>query len=340
MSEDIELIEEEKELFEHHRIVVDPGQTPIRIDKFLTDRLSGVSRSKVQAAADANAVLVNLKPVKSSYKIKGGDAISVVLPEPPHEFELIAEDIPLNIVYEDESILIINKPAGIVVHPGHGNYTGTMLNALLYYLRGNPATQPLLVHRIDKDTSGIMVVAKSEKSQTALSKYFFDHEIDRKYWALVWGDFEKDKGTITGHIGRNLKNRLMMDVYPDGSHGRNAITHYRVLERFRYVTLVECQLETGRTHQIRAHMKHIGHPLFNDALYGGDAIIKGTTFTKYKQFVANCFQELPRQALHAKFLGFLHPVTHQFIYFDSDLPDDMNRVIEKWRKYTQTEQKD
>jgi 23S rRNA pseudouridine1911/1915/1917 synthase len=330
--------EEEKELFEHHRFVADPGQSLIRIDKFLTDRLSGVSRSKIQAAADANAILVDAKPVKSSYKVKGGDVITVVMPEPPHVFELIAEDIPLNIVFEDEDLMVINKAAGMVVHPGHGNYTGTMLNALLFYLKDDPDSQPLLVHRIDKDTSGILVVAKNEMSQVALSKYFFDHDIQRKYWALVWGDFEADEGTIEGNIGRNLRNRLMMDVFPDGSQGRTAVTHYKVIERFRYVTLIECQLETGRTHQIRAHMKHIGHPLFNDALYGGDAVLKGTTFTKYKQFVNNCFLMIPRQALHARSLGFIHPANGQFIFFDSELPDDMSSVLEKWRKYTQTNQ--
>lgn len=338
MTEDTGFAEEEKELFEHHRFVADPGQTQIRVDKFLTDRLSGVSRSKIQYAADAHAILVDSKPVKSSYKVKGGDVITVVMPEPPHVFELISEDIPLNIVFEDEDLLIVNKEAGMVVHPGHGNYTGTMLNALLYHLKDDPDSQPLLVHRIDKDTSGILVVAKNEMSQVALSKYFFEHDIQRKYWALVWGDFETDEGTIEGNIGRNLRNRLMMDVFHDGSQGRTAVTHYRVIERFRYVSLIECQLETGRTHQIRAHMKFIGHPLFNDALYGGDAVLKGTTFTKYKQFVSNCFQQIPRQALHAKSLGFIHPATQKFIFFDSELPADMSSVLEKWRKYTTTNQ--
>jgi 23S rRNA pseudouridine1911/1915/1917 synthase len=338
MSEDTGFAEEEKELFEHHRFTVDPGQTPVRIDKFLTDRLSGVSRSKIQSAAYADAILVNTRAVKSSYKVKGGDIISVVMPEPPHVFELIAEDIPLNVVFEDEDIIIINKEAGMVVHPGHGNYTGTMLNALLYYFRNEPASQPLLVHRIDKDTSGILVVAKNELSQAALSKYFFDHDIQRKYWALVWGDFETDEGTIEGNIGRNFRNRLMMDIFPDGSQGRTAVTHYKVIERFRYVTMVECTLETGRTHQIRAHMKFIGHPLFNDALYGGNAILKGTTFTKYKQFVDNCFDICPRQALHAKELGFIHPRSRKFIEFGSELPADMSMVLDKWRKYTLTNQ--
>lgn len=336
MAEETDLPEEEKEFFEHHRFVADPKQTMLRIDKFVTDRITNVSRSKIQSAADANAILVNNKPVKSSYKVKPGDVISIVMPHPPHEFELIAEDIPLNIVYEDEALIIINKEAGMVVHPGHGNYTGTMLNALLYYFRNDANAHPFLVHRIDKDTSGILVVAKTEVSQAALAKYFFDHDIERKYWALVWGDFDTDEGTITGNIGRNFRNRLMMDVFPGESQGKHAVTHYRVIERFRYVTLIECQLETGRTHQIRAHMQHIGHTLFNDALYGGDAVLKGTTFTKYKQFVTNCFQIIPRQALHAKSLGFIHPTTNKKIFFDSELPTDMQQVLLKWRNYIQT----
>jgi len=336
MAEETDLPEEEKEFFEHHRFVADPKQTMLRIDKFVTDRITNVSRSKIQSAADANAILVNNKPVKSSYKVKPGDVISIVMPHPPHEFELIAEDIPLNIVYEDEALIIINKEAGMVVHPGHGNYTGTMLNALLYYFRDDTNAHPYLVHRIDKDTSGILVVAKTEVSQAALAKYFFDHDIERKYWALVWGDFDTDEGTVTGNIGRNFRNRLMMDVFPDESQGKHAVTHYRVIERFRYVTLIECQLETGRTHQIRAHMQHIGHNLFNDALYGGDAVLKGTTFTKYKQFVTNCFQIIPRQALHAKSLGFIHPTTNKKIFFDSELPNDMQQVLLKWKNYIQT----
>ena len=336
MAEESDLPEEEKEFYEHYRFVSDPGQHLIRIDKFLSDRIVGVSRSKIQHAADANAILANEKPVKSSYKVKPRDVISVILPYPPHEFELIAENIPISIVFEDKDIIIINKKAGMVVHPGYGNYTGTMLNALLYYFQNDANAQPLLVHRIDKDTSGILVVAKNELSQAGLSKYFFDHDIERKYWALVWGDFKTDEETIVGNIGRNIRNRLMMDVFHDESQGRRAVTHYKVIERFRYVTLVECQLETGRTHQIRAHMKHIGHPLFNDTLYGGNNILKGTTFSKYRQFVENCFQLLPRQALHAKSLGFVHPVTKQKMFFDSELPDDMQNVLNKWRKYTQS----
>ncbi|HPB24980.1 MAG TPA: RluA family pseudouridine synthase [Bacteroidales bacterium] len=335
MPEFAELPEEEKEFYEHYRFIVDPGQQPMRIDKFLSDRISNVSRSKIQSAADANAIQVNDKPVKSSYKIKPRDIITIVLPFPPHEFELIAEDIPINIVYEDNDILVINKDAGMVVHPGYGNFTGTLLNALLFHLKDDADSQPLLVHRIDKDTSGILVVAKNELSQAKLSKYFFDHSIDRRYVALVWGDFENDEGTITGYIGRNLRNRKMMDIYQDETQGRWAVTHFRVLERFRYVSLIECALETGRTHQIRAHMKHIGHPLFNDALYGGDIIMKGTTFSKYKQFVQNCFQLMPRQALHAQSLGFNHPSTGKYINFTSEIPQDMRLVIEKWQHYVQ-----
>ncbi len=331
--ENTDLPEEEKEFYEHYHFTVDPGQQVVRIDRFLSDRISGVSRSKIQSAMDANAVLVNDKPAKPSYKIKPRDEISIVLPYPPHEFELIAEDIPVNIVYEDNDIIIINKEAGMVVHPGFGNFTGTMLNALLFHLEDEKDAQPLLVHRIDKDTSGILVVAKNDASQAKLSKYFFDHIIDRKYLALVWGDFDEDEGTITGYIGRSVRNRMMMDIYHDEEHGRYAVTHYRVVERFRYVTLLECELETGRTHQIRAHMRHIGHPLFNDALYGGDRILKGTTFSKYRQFVENCFQLMPRQALHAKSLGFIHPSTGKYVFFDSEIPDDMMSVLDKWRNY-------
>ncbi len=335
MNDFSDLPEEEKEFYEHYRFTVDPGQQPMRIDKFLSDRISNVSRSKIQSAADANAIQVNEKPVKSSYKIKPRDIVAIVLPFPPHEFELIAENIPINIVYEDNDIIVINKEAGMVVHPGYGNFTGTLLNALLYHFKDNPNAQPFLVHRIDKDTSGILVVAKNENSQARLSKYFFDHSIDRNYVALVWGDFENDQGTVTGYIGRNLRNRKMMDVYQDEEQGRFAVTHFKVLERFRYVTLIECTLETGRTHQIRAHMRYIGHPLFNDALYGGNTILKGTTFSKYKQFVQNCFQLMPRQALHAQSLGFIHPATGKFINFTSEIPQDMRLVIEKWQHYVQ-----
>ncbi len=326
----------EQEFFEHHRFVVDPGQSLLRVDKYLFEKIAGVSRTKIQAAADAGCILVNDKSVRSSYKVKPADVISVVMGSPPISFELIAENIPLNIVYKDNDILIIDKPAGMVVHPGYGNFTGTMLNGLLHFVKQNypeGSAQPYLLHRIDKDTSGILVVALNENAQAKLAKHFFDHTIKRRYQALVWGDFDHEEGTVTGHIGRSLKNRLVMDVFPDGSYGKHAVTHYKVLERFRYVTLLECILETGRTHQIRAHMQHIGHPLFNDATYGGDKILKGTTFTKYKQFIQNCFNLMPRQALHARYLGFEHPTTGKFIEFESALPKDFSGVLEKWNTY-------
>ena len=327
--------EEREELFEHYKIVVDKGQSLLRIDKFLVNRIENTSRNKIQNAADSGSILVNDKPVKSNYKVKPNDIISIVLTFPPREIEIIPQDIPLNIVFEDNDVIVLNKTAGMVVHPGYGNYTGTLVNALTFHLKDfiNTETRPVLVHRLDKDTSGIMVVAKNELALSKLSKDFFDRNIDRKYNALVWGDLENDEGTITGHIGRNLKNRKVMDVFPEGDHGKHAITHYKVLERFRYVTLVECKLETGRTHQIRAHFKYIGHPLFNDSEYGGDRILKGTTFSKYKQFMDNCFEILPRQALHAKSLGFKHPRTNKKLFFDSELPEDLGRVIEKWRNY-------
>jgi len=338
MSEEFEVLDEEQELFEHFRFVVDKGQTILRIDKFLMNRLESVSRSKIQAAAHAGNILVNEKPIKPNYKAKPNDIISIVLAHPPREIELIPQNIPINIVYEDDDIIVLNKEAGMVVHPGHGNYTGTMVNALIYHFQQLPKKReeeirPLLVHRIDKNTSGIILVAKSEIAQAKLAKEFFDHTIKRKYHALVWGDFKEDEGTITGNIGRNPKDRKVMTVFPDGESGRTAVTHYKVLERFGYITLIECQLETGRTHQIRVHLKYAGHPLFNDETYGGNIILKGTTFTKYKQFIENCFKILPRQALHAKSLGFKHPATGKNIFFDSELPPDMQEVIEKWRKY-------
>ena len=337
---------EEQELYEHHHIVVDKGQEMLRIDRFLQTHLSGISRNKIQAAAKANCIVVNDKPVKPNYKVKPSDEISILLPEPPHEFELIPEDIPLNIVFEDDDVMVVDKQAGLVVHPACGNYTGTLLNGLVYYFKdqvsknGEPI-QPYLVHRIDKDTSGLLLVAKNEDSQVALAKHFFDHTIERKYYALVWGDFSEDEGTIEGNLGRSPKDRRVMMVYPhddllseEEQPGKHAVTHWKVVERFGYVTLVECVLETGRTHQIRAHMRHIGHPLFSDAAYGGDVIVKGTTFSKYKQFVSNCFQLLPRQALHAAVLGFEHPVSHQFLHFESHLPQDFVSVLDKWRSYT------
>jgi len=330
---------EESGLFEHYRLIADPGQSLVRVDKFLANHLSHASRSRIQEAADAGCIRVNDQPVKSSYKVKPGDIVVVVLDFPKQEFKIIPEEIPLNIVYEDDELLVVNKSAGLVVHPGHGNYSGTLVNALSFYLKNLPLfheedPRPGLVHRIDKDTSGLLVVAKTEHAKLNLSYQFFEKTTLRKYVALVWGDLKQDKGTIEGNIGRSMKNRQIFTVYPDGDQGKTAITHFKVIERLGYVNLIECQLETGRTHQIRVHMKYIGHPLFNDATYGGDQILRGTTFSKYRQFVNNCFEILPRQALHAKTLGFLHPVTGKLMFFDSELPDDMARVIEKWRNYT------
>jgi len=335
MIDEFDVAEEEQELYEHYHIIADKGQALLRIDKFLLNRIEGVSRSKIQNAAHAGNILVNDVSIKPNYKVKPGDVISIVLANPPREVELIPEDIPITIVHEDNDIIVINKEAGLVVHPGHGNYTGTMVNALIYHFQkdGKELLNPLLVHRIDKNTSGIILVAKNEMAQAKLAKEFFEHTIKRKYVALVWGDFQEDEGTITGNIGRNPKDRKVMTVFPDGETGRTAITHYKVLERFGYITLIECQLETGRTHQIRVHLKYAGHPLFNDESYGGNIILKGTTFTKYKQFVENCFKILPRQALHAKSLGFIHPSTGKYILFDSEMPEDMQSVIDKWRRY-------
>ena len=330
--------EEEQELFEHHRFVADRGQGLLRVDKFLMARMESTSRNKIQNAAKAGNILVNGQTVKPSYKVKPLDEISIVLAFPPREIELIPQNIPINIMYEDNDLLIVNKEAGMVVHPGHGNYTGTLVNALIYHFKDLPqqngeTIKPGLVHRIDKNTSGILLIAKTELAQSRLAKMFFDRKVDRLYNALVWGDLKEDTGTITGHIGRSLKNRQVMEVFPGGEYGKSAITHYKVLERFGYVTLVECKLETGRTHQIRAHFKYIGHPLFNDETYGGDRILKGTTFTKYKQFVQNCFKACPRHALHAKTLKFSHPTNGKPMSFDSELADDMKEVIEKWRHY-------
>ncbi len=335
---------EKEELFEHFRFVVDPGTEIVRLDRYLTNLMAHTSRNRIQQAAKADCILVNDKPVKSNYRVHPRDVISILLPRPVHVFELVAEDIPLDIVYEDEDVILINKPAGMVVHPAVGNFTGTLVNALLWHFQGqrNAAgeeVKPLLVHRIDKNTSGIMIVAKSEIAQMKLAANFFEHTIDRRYQALVWGDFPDDEGTIIGNVGRNPQNRMVMTVFPEGSEqGKHAVTHYRVIERFGYVTLIECRLETGRTHQIRVHMKHIGHPLFNDESYGGNEILKGTTFTKYKQFVNNCFKVLPRQALHAKSLGFVHPVTGKYMLFDSDLPADMAEALDKWRNYAKHKQ--
>jgi 23S rRNA pseudouridine1911/1915/1917 synthase len=329
-----------EELFEHHRIVVDKGQQAMRIDKFLVNRLLNTSRSKIQEAAEAGNILVNDRVVNSNYKIKPDEVISIVLPHPPREAEILPEDIPLDIVFEDEHILVINKTAGMVVHPGVGNWTGTLINALYHYYRDLSLFQsgemrPGLVHRLDKNTSGILLIAKTELALNRLSKQFYDRTTSRKYMALVWGSMEDEEGTIQGHIGRDLKDRKKMAVFPDGEQGKAAVTHYRLVERLGYLSLVECQLETGRTHQIRVHFQHIRHPLFNDETYGGDQILKGTTFTKYKQFVQNCFRILPRHALHARSLGFAHPVTGEKMFFDSELPADMAQVIEKWRRYTE-----
>lgn len=330
--------DEQGALFEHHRFVADSGQGLLRIDKFLVNRIENASRNKIQDAALAGCILVNDKPVKSNYKVKPNDVISVVMAYPPREIEIIAEDIPLNIVFEDDHLIVINKPPGLVVHPGYGNYTGTLVNALAWHFKDQPwfnsdDPRPGLVHRIDKDTSGLLVVAKTETAKMKLALQFFEKTSTRTYQAIVWGTPEPEEGTITGHIGRSLKDRKQMTVFPDGEYGKPAITHYRTIERLGYVSFVECRLETGRTHQIRAHFKHLGHPLFNDERYGGNLILKGTTFTKYKQFVDNCFKILPRQALHAKTLGFIHPATDQYMEFNSDLPDDMVQTIDKWRNY-------
>ncbi len=326
-----------EEVYEHYNIIVDPGQQPMRIDKFLMGRIVNVSRNIIQSAVQNGNVLVNGSPVKNNYKIKPKDEIKINFSTPPREVEIIPQDIPINIVYEDDDIIVVNKEAGIVVHPGYNNYDGTLLNALCYHLSKDDLSNPIvpyLVHRIDKDTSGILLVSKKERTQTLLAKQFFHHTIERKYIALVWGNFEENSGTIDVNVGRSAKDRRVMTIFPEGDYGKHAVTHYKVLERFGYVSVIECQLETGRTHQIRTHMKSIGHPLFNDATYGGNSIIKGTTFSKYKQFVENCFKLIPRQALHAKSLGFTHPITKEYMFFESELPEDLNAVIEKWRLYS------
>ncbi len=327
------------ELYEHFRFDADKGQAPLRIDKFLYNKLENTSRSRIQSAADAGSILVNGATVKSNYKVKPLDIVSIVLPHPPRKLELIPQEIPVNIVYEDDQLLVIDKEPGMVVHPGHGNYTGTLVNALMYHLKDNPMfrtgeERPGLVHRIDKNTSGLLVVAKTEPAMSNLAMQFFNKTSKRTYNALVWGEPPEEEGTITGNLGRNPRDRKKMTVFPDGDQGKHAVTHYRILERLGYVTLVECRLETGRTHQIRVHFQYIKHPLFNDNEYGGDQILRGTTFTKYKQFVNNCFNILPRQALHARLLGFIHPATGKEMVFESELPADMTEVIEKWRRYT------
>ncbi|MEO7315975.1 MAG: RluA family pseudouridine synthase [Ginsengibacter sp.] len=341
MIEEEELNEEAEELFEQLTIVCTKGQEPIRIDKFLMNRIEGATRNKIQQAIEVERVLVNDNPIKSNYKIRPEDKIVIYQTHLPQSGEIVPEDIPFTIVYEDEDIMVVNKEPGMVVHPGSGNPGGTLVNAVAFYLKKqNPSINEEdlnrfgLVHRIDKNTSGLLVMAKTAVAMTNLARQFFDHTVHRRYVALVWGDFEEDEGTVVAHIGRHERQRKLFAAYPEGEHGKDAITHYKVLERFNYVTLIECRLETGRTHQIRVHMKHIGHPLFNDITYGGDRIVKGTVFTKYKQFVDNCFEMCPRQALHAQQLGFIHPVTKENMLFESPLPEDISSVVEKWRKYS------
>ncbi len=327
----------EEELFEHYSFKAARGQKPLRVDKFLMNLIENATRNKIQQAAKEGHIWVNDGIVKQNYKVKPGDEVKVLFEHPPYEFLLVPEDIPLDIVYEDDVLLVVNKPAGMVVHPGHGNYSGTLINALLFHIDNLPVNsneRPGLVHRIDKDTSGLLVIAKTEAAMSHLARQFYEKTSEREYIALVWGNVEADSGTVEGAIGRNPKNRLQMQVFPEGEQGKDAVTHYRVLERFGYVTLVACTLETGRTHQIRVHMKYIGHTLFNDERYGGDRILKGTSFTKYKQFVENAFKLLPRQALHARTLGFVHPVSGKMMRFNAELPPDMAECIEKWRAYS------
>ena len=339
MAEEITPVDDnDDELYEHYAFTVEKGQQPLRIDKYLMNFIENATRNKIQAAAKNGNIYVNDVTVKSNYKVKPFDRIRILFEHPPYEFLLTPENIPLDIVYEDDQLLVVDKPAGMVVHPGHGNYSGTLINALIYHFENlphNSNNRPGLVHRIDKDTSGLLVIAKTEEAMTHLAKQFFDKTSEREYVALVWGHIEEDEGTVEGNIGRHPKNRLQNTVFEgdDAEKGKPAITHYKVLERLGYVTLVSCKLETGRTHQIRVHMKHIGHTLFNDERYGGERILKGTTFTKYKQFVENCFKILPRQALHAKTLGFQHPKTGKWLSFTSELPQDMQDCIEKWRHY-------
>jgi len=340
MDENLELEDGQEEMYERLSIKVDKGQEPLRIDKFLQNRIENATRNKIQKAIDVGHVLVNEKLVKSNYKVKPGDQIIAYSDTDPESYDIVPEEMPLNIVYEDDDVLVINKPAGLVVHPGCGNPNGTLVNGIAHYLKlqqpeldENSLPRFGMVHRIDKNTSGLLLLAKSDKAAKDLADQFFDHTVDRKYIALVWGNFEEEEGTITGHVGRHQRFRKIMDVYPDGEYGKEAVTHYRVIERMNYVTLVECQLETGRTHQIRVHMQHIGHSLFNDDTYGGDRIVKGTIFAKYKQFVENCFNICPRHALHAQTLGFTHPRSRQRMLFTSDLPPDMAQLIAKWRNY-------
>ena len=332
-------LETDDELFEHHRFEVPKGQSMLRIDKYLMQVVENATRNKIQQAATAGNILVNEQPVKSNYKVKPLDVIRVLMPHPPFEYLLEPENIPINVIYEDDQLLVVNKEAGMVVHPGHGNYSGTLVNALAYHFENlpmNSSERPGLVHRIDKNTSGLLVIAKTDFAMAYLTKQFAAKTSEREYIALVWGNVEEEEGTVRGYIGRHVKDRMQMAIFEDESMGKPAVTHYKVLERLGYVTLISCKLETGRTHQIRAHMKHIGHTLFNDERYGGHNILKGTTFTKYKQFVDNCFKVLPRQALHAKTLGFEHPITKEFLRFDTEIPQDMAECIEKWRTYSKS----
>ena len=343
MNNNIDTIDLEDELFEHFRFEVPKGQASLRIDKYLMSLIQNATRNKIQTAATEGNIFVNDATVKSNYKVKANDVVRVMLTHPPYENHIIPENIPLDIVYEDETLLLINKLPGMVVHPGHGNYTGTLVHALAYHfdnLPMNSSERPGLVHRIDKDTSGLLVIAKTEAAMTHLAKQFEAKTSEREYVALVWGNVVEDQGTIEGNLARHLKDRMQMAVFADPEIGKPAVTHYKVLERFGYVTLISCQLETGRTHQIRAHLKHIGHPLFNDERYGGHLILKGTTFTKYKQFIDNCFKALPRQALHAKTLGFVHPTTGEMMRFDTELPQDLQDCIEKWRGYLKSHNTD
>ena len=339
LAEPLYITADGKEMYEHFRFEADKGQKMLRVDKFLVARMEKTSRNRIQQAADADCIIVNGRPVKSSYKVKAGDVVSIVMDRPRYELEIVPEDLPLDIVYEDNALMVVNKPAGMVVHPGHGNYTGTLVNALAWHFKDNPdydVSDPRLglVHRIDKDTSGLLVIAKTPEAKTHLGLQFFHKTTKREYRALVWGSFPEKTGTITGNIARNPRNKLQMAVFDDPNIGKHAVTHYEVMEEFGYVTLVKCVLETGRTHQIRVHMLKEGHPLFNDARYGGDRILKGTTFSKYTRFVENCFAACPRQALHAKTLGFIHPVTGEEMNFDSDIPADMQELLDRWRRYT------
>ena len=347
MTNDIDSVDpldQQDDLHEHYRFVADKGQQPLRVDKFLMNRIEHATRNKIQKAAKDGHIYVNDQSVKSNYKVKGKDIVRVLFTHPPHEFLLVPQEIPIDIVYEDDSVVVVNKPAGMVVHPGHGNYQDTLINGLIFHFEHLPENQnnrPGLVHRIDKDTSGLLVVAKTEQAMTHLAQQFFDKSTQREYIAIVWGNVEEDKGTVEGHIGRHPKNRLQNTVFEGEDadlKGKPAVTHYEVIERLGYVTLIRCILETGRTHQIRVHMKHIGHTLFNDERYGGNEILKGTHFTKYKQFVDNCFKILPRQALHAKTLGFVHPKTQELMHFDAPLPQDMVAAIDKWRNYSKSSQ--